>query len=105
MDQKTLAFEKIQSLYNTPEGAFGPTLFVSHHLEEFEPTDWLRNLKISEPTAKQILKSLVLIDEWSSNDDEVIDTFDFSLPNEMTNYLLSVRFKNRKEIESVSMES
>jgi len=105
INKKEFALAKINSLYNTPEGEFGPTLFVSYHLEEFESNDWLDNLKVSQPTAKQILESLVLIDEWSSNDDGINDTFDFSLPNNMTGYLLSVRFSSDEKIESVSMES
>ncbi|WP_170336830.1 DUF2004 domain-containing protein [Ruegeria arenilitoris] len=98
------AREKIKALYGTPEGEFGPTLFVSHHKEELETDYWTDTYSTDAPTAEQILDSLVLVDTWSSEDDDNVDTYDFSLPNEATNYLLSARFEDGEVVE-VSMES
>ena len=106
MDKKAkTALAKIKSLHGTPEGEYGPTLFVSHHLEEISKAEWMELLKTETPTSEQMLDALVLIDAWSSYDDDVVDTYDFGLPDNLTNYLLSARFsKDYKSIE-VSMES
>lgn len=106
MNQKEkIVLTKIRSLYGTPEGEFGPTLFVSHHLDEVEKADWLTVLKTENPTPQQILESLVLVDAWSTTDNETNNTYDFSLPGNVTNYLLSVRFSEDDRVEDVSMES
>jgi hypothetical protein len=50
----------------------------------------------------------VLRSHWGDDDDgdeEGIDTFDFTLPDEVTDYVISVRFDEDGEVESVSMES
>jgi len=98
------ARESIKSFYGTPEGEDGPTLFISHHLDELEPDFWVRTYGTEAPEATQVLDSLVLVGSWSSEDDGNIDVFDFSLPNNVTNYLLSVRFVDGKVAE-VTMES
>lgn len=103
--QQAKALEKIKSLYGTEEGEFGPTLFVSHHLEELEKSTLLDIFGVDKPDAAQILNALVLVDSWSSDDDGKIDTFDFSLPGNVTDYLLSVRFDDDGEIDEVSLES
>lgn len=104
-DKSRFALEKIKSLYGTPEGEFGPTLFVSHHLEELKENDWIDAIKLTKPNPEQVLNALILVDEWSSKDNGVNDTFDFSLPNEITNFLISVRFSEDGSITDVSMES
>ena len=104
-DKSRLALEKIKLLYGTPKGEFGPTLFVSHHLEELQEADWVGALKLTKPTPEQVLNALILVDEWSSEDNGVNDTFDFSLPNDITNFLISVRFSEDGSITDISMES
>jgi hypothetical protein len=104
-ERQAAALRAIKSLYGKPEGEFGPTLFVSHHLTEIEPEYWLRTLGTNQPEPDQILNALVLIDSWSSEDDENVDTFDFSLPEAVSDYLLSVRFQDDGQVRDVSLES
>lgn len=105
MDQREkTAREKIKSLYGTPEGEYGPTLFVSHHLDEVKSEYWVGTCGTDAPEATQVLESLVLVDSWSSADDGNMDVFDFSLPGNVTSYLLSARFENG-EVAEVPMES
>jgi hypothetical protein len=47
---------------------------------------------------------LVFIDSWSSEENEILDTFDFGLPNGVSDYLLSVSFDG-DEILEIAMES
>ncbi|MEO4045243.1 DUF2004 domain-containing protein [Hoeflea sp. CAU 1731] len=94
----------IRALYGTPEGEYGPTLFVSHHLSELDADAWIKACQTKAPEAAEVLDSLVLIGSWSSTGDDRTDVFDFSLPNSVTNYLLSVRFVDG-EVAEVTMES
>jgi len=103
--KQKLALAKIKSIHGTPEDEFGPSLFVSHHIEEIEDAYWINNYGTKAPPAEKILDSLVLVGSWSSNDDDKIDTFDFSLPGNVTNYLISVRFDETGDIDEISMES
>ena len=106
MDKKAkTALAKIKSLHGTPEGEYGPTLFVSHHLEEISKAEWMELLKTETPTSEQMLDALILIDTWSTSDDGAIDTYDFSLPDNLTNYLLSACFSADGKSIEVSMES
>lgn len=102
---ESLALEKIKSLFGTPEGEFNSTLFISHHMEELEEADWLSLLKVKQPKPQQILKALVLVDKWDSNEDGQINTYDFSLPENITDYLISVRFSEDGKIKDASLES
>ncbi len=98
------ALARVKALYGTPEGEFGPTLFVAHHLEELDVEAWEKTIGIRNPEPSQILDSLVLVASWGSEDEEKVDTYDFSLPNDITDYLISVRFDG-DQIAEVSMES
>jgi hypothetical protein len=99
------ALRAIKSLYGKPDGEFGPTLFVSHHLEEIEGAYWRRTVGVARPTPKQVLNALVLIKSWSSDENGNIDVFDFGLPDNASNYVLAVRFRDDGEVADVSMES
>jgi hypothetical protein len=104
-ERQATALQAIKSLYGTAEGEFGPTLFVSHHLDEVEAAYWLRTVGTERPNPNQILNSLVLVNSWSSAGDENIDTFDFGLPENASNYVLAVRFQDDGRVQDVSMES
>ncbi len=103
-EKEAAARKEIEVRYDKPEGEFGPTLFVSHHLEEVETEYWVDVYGTEMPEPSQILGELVLKHAWSSADDGVIDVLDFSLPNDITDYVLSVRFIG-SEIASIDMES
>ncbi len=106
LDRRELAArEEIMRLSTEPSGEDSVTLFVNHHLDEVEKEYWLQHFGSEKPNTSDILKSLVLINSWSWDENETIDVFDFSLPNGATNYLISVRFDGEGEVESVDMES
>ncbi len=94
------ALEAIKSTYGTEDGEYGATLFVSHHLEEIEPTYWLKHTGQSKPSPEKVLNLLVLEGIW----DEDL-AFDFTLPEETTNYIICVRFDESNEIIEITMES
>ena len=78
-------------------------IFISHHLEELEPAYWKQHFATETPEPHRILESLVLESHWGGDDD--IDTFDFTLPADATNYLITVSFDDAGNVSDVAMES
>jgi hypothetical protein len=102
--KQTAALTAIKSLLGTPEGEDNVELFIDHHLEELEVDNVSKTYGTPKPEASQMLSSLVLVSSWSYEDDGIINVFDFSLPENVTDYVLSVRFLG-DDVEEVSMES
>ncbi len=100
-----IALAAIKSVHGTPDDEFGVTLFVSHHLEELDEVYWNKHLQTASPDPVRVLDILKLKSHWGDEDDDGIDNFDFTLPDEVTNYVLCVRFDDDGEVEEISMES
>ena len=103
--RKKLAIDAIKDVFGTKEDEYSATLFVSHHLEQLEASFWKEHLGTSNPEPKQVLDILVLRSHWSEEDENGIDIFDFTLPEDITNYVICVRFDEEGEVESIEMES
>ena len=86
-------------------GDSGTGLFVEHHLSELDGGYWQEFAGTDQPEPAQVLGLLVLQSVWSSEEDEHLDTFDFSLPGDVTNYVVSVRFDEDGAIDEIVMES
>ena len=99
------ALAAIRSVFGTDEDEYGATLFASHHLEEIEGAYWQKHLGTTQPEPRRVLDILKLHSHWSDEDDDGIDTFDFTLPDDVTNYVISVRFDKTGEVEEITMES
>ncbi len=100
----------IKQMMDRGEGEFSVALFVSHHLDEVEADYWKARTGSPCPDAKRVLDLLVLQKHWGLSgdggiDEDGIDVFDFTLPGEVTDYVLSVRFDDNGEIADISMES
>ncbi len=100
-----------QLLADDPNNDENPvTLFVAHHLEELEPEYWAEQTGTPTPTPAQVLELLVLRGHWGMDEDEEIDDdglemFDYTLPGDKTDYVLSVRFDEDGEVYDIDMES
>ena len=103
--RRNAAIDAIRRAHGTADDEHGATLFVSHHLEEIGDAFWLKHCGVARPDARQVLDILVLQSHWGEDDDDGIDTFDFTLPDEVTNYVLSVEFDEDGNVSGVSMES
>ena len=90
----------IKSAFGTPEQEYGVTMFAEHHIEELGPEFWEKHLGTTKPAPRKVLDLLVLRDHW---DDDCM--FDFTLPEDVTNYIISVRFDEKGEVEDITMES
>ena len=102
-EKKALA--AIKMAFGTEDDEFGATLFVSHHLGEIEKSYWQKHLGTTEPKPERVLEILELRSHWSNEDEDGIDTFDFTLPGNVTNYVICVRFDEDGQVEEISMES
>lgn len=73
-------------------------LFIEHHLDEVEPGYWKNHFGTTQPTALQVVDKLVLQDNSDAN------LLDFTLPDDVTQYLLCVTLEGNQIID-ISMES
>ncbi|GAB5405926.1 MAG: hypothetical protein Aurels2KO_41570 [Aureliella sp.] len=102
--RRKAAIDAIRCVHGTADDEHGATLFVAHHLGEIDADFWLRHCGVSRPTATQVLDILVLRSHSGGDDDDVV-TFDFTLPDDATNYVISVEFDGNGDVSDVSMES
>jgi hypothetical protein len=101
--REVAALAAIRKAFGTPDDEHGATLFVSHHLSEVDANYWRKHLGTDKPEPVRVLDILVFRDSWGGDDE--LQTFDFTLPDEVTNYVISVRFSDAGDIEEISMES
>ncbi|MEM8817446.1 MAG: DUF2004 domain-containing protein [Pseudomonadota bacterium] len=94
----------INAVYGTPGDEYGVTLFVSHHLNEIEASYWLAYVGTAKPEPRQVLD---LLEPKPSLDDEEDDPaiLDFTLPGDVTNYVICVEFDEAGNVAGVAMES
>lgn len=93
----------IKRAFGTPDDEFGATLFVEQHLEELDTNYWKKHLSSETPDPRLILDLLELRSHWGGDDE--IDTFDFTLPEQVTNYVISVKFDEAGDVSGITMES
>lgn len=98
----SLALEAIRKAYGTDVGEYSSTMFVHHHLEELPQSYWEELTGTPSPAPEAVLDLLELKSTWGERE---MENFDFSLPGNVTDYMLSVRFNDAGEIEELSMES
>ena len=101
--KKSAAIAAIEQAIGTKADEYGASLFISHHLQELGEDYWLKHCATTQPEPRQVLDILVLRSNWS--DDEGFDILDFSLPSNVTDYVISVRFDHSGNVTEVSMES
>ena len=99
------ALTAIKRVFGTEDDEFGATLFVLHHLEEIDKDYWQVYLDTATPEPLQILDIIELRSHWAEEDEQGIDNFDFTLPGEVTESVISVHFNKLGQAEEVSMAS
>jgi hypothetical protein len=101
--RELLCRDAIKHAFETDEDEEHARLFVSHHLEELESSFWTRHLSTERPAPSAVLGLLQLQSHWGDHDE--LEIFDFTLPGDVTDYVLSVRFDDEGKVLDVSMES
>ena len=102
--RKRVALYAIKESFGTPEAEYDVDLFIRHHLEEIESEYWVKHLKTEKPKAEQVL-DLFVLDSYLGDEDGNMENFDFTLPEEVTNYMICVSFDENGKVEDISMES
>lgn len=100
--RQKLALDAIKQALGTEAGADSVNLFVEHHLEELPQSYWQQHLGLSTPEPAAVIGLLQLRSSWGEGD---IEYFDFTLPDEVTDYVVSVHFDSGDTIDDISMES
>lgn len=103
--REKVARAAIKEAFGTEEGEFTADLFASHHIDELDGDYWQKYLGTRNPEPIHILDILELSSHWADEDDDGMEVFDFTLPDEVTDYVISVRFDEAGEVEEISMES
>lgn len=103
--RQEVALAAIKRAFGTPEDKYGATLFVSHHLEEVEESYWQKYLGTARPEPSSILNLLVLESERDEDNEEDCDTLYFTLPDDVTNYVITVHIGESGQVEEITMES
>ena len=98
----TLALDAIKQALGTEADEYGATLFVKHHLEEMPKSYWERHLGTATPQQAAVIGLLELRSHWGEDE---LENFDFTLPDDATNYVVSVHFDNAGQVDGISMES
>ena len=101
-ERKTRALVAIRRALGTPEGEENINLFVQHHLEELQQMYWKKHLGVDAPDASKVVDLLQFRSAWGH---ESLEYFDFTLPDEVTDYVVSVHFNDAGDIDGISMES
>lgn len=100
--RKARALDAIKKAFGTDEGENNVNLFVEHHLGELPQSYWQTHLGANAPEPKSVVGLLQLRSSWGDND---IEYFDFTLPGEVTDYVVSVHFDDSGNIDGIEMES
>jgi hypothetical protein len=98
------ALAAIREAIESEEDETGATLFVSHHLEEIEAAYWEEHLGTDAPEPQRIVDILELRSHWSPDDDDGNEVFDFTLPDNVTDYVISVHFDDDGNVDDIRME-
>ncbi|MCH9693475.1 MAG: DUF2004 domain-containing protein [Gammaproteobacteria bacterium] len=99
--REVVARKHICAAYGKPGDEYGVTLFVSHHLAEIDAEYWVKYTGVSKPEPQQVLDIL----ELRLDPEEDLDTLDFTLPANATDYVVCVGFDDAGKVVSVEMES
>jgi hypothetical protein len=101
--RESAARQAIKNGFNMEDEESGVAMFVAFHLEELPADYWQQRLKTTRPNPSAVLDILELHGHWG--EDNELEYFDFTLPGEVTDYVISVHFDKAGKIKEISMES
>ena len=102
IERELLARAAVTELFGTDAGELSINLFVEHHISELPQGYWQERLGKDTPEPSEVISLLVLRSTWGEDDREY---FDFTLPGEVTDYVVCVHFDDSGTIDDISMES
>ena len=72
-----------------------------YYLEEIEPEYWQEHFATATPTVLQVLDAFILISQWGDDSEKL----DFTLADDVTDYVICVSFDSKGQVIDISMES
>ncbi len=105
--RKKIALDAIKKAYDKEgdDDINEVKLFITHHLDELDESYWKNHFSGSIPEPVQILQNLEFKSSWGDDYSDNMDTIDFTLPGDVTDYVLSVYFDENGQVDYVTMES
>jgi len=103
--REQLARVAMRAALENQQAEDGVELFIQHHLEEIEPDYWKKYFGSAVPTPLQVLDLLVLAAPWENDEIDSREMLDFTLPDEITQYVICVSFDAEGQVIDISMES
>lgn len=100
--RRSLALDSIKQAFGTESGEDSVGLFIEHHIAELPESYWLEHLNTTAPDPEAVLGLIVFRSSWGKKD---IEYFDFTLPGQVTDYVVSAHFNSTGEVDELSMES
>lgn len=88
-----VALAAIRQAHGTDDGEDSIDLFVAHHLEELPQDYWHEQLATATPDSAAVIGLLVCRSSWGKDD---VENFDFTLPGDVTDYVVSALRRDRR---------
>ncbi|MGJ7916793.1 DUF2004 domain-containing protein [Massilia sp. LXY-6] len=101
--RENAARQAIKNGFDMEDEDSGAAMFVAFHLEELAPDYWQARTGSGRPDPSAVLDILELRAHWGGEDE--LEYFDFTLPDKVTDYVISVRFDSKGKVDEISMES
>jgi len=98
---QSMALAAIKELYGTKDGEDTVTQFVTDHLEEADKDYLQKHLGTATPEPVQLLDILILRSHWTDGDAEI---FEFALPEDIRNSVISVQFDSEGNLVDIVLE-
>ncbi len=100
--RKDRALDAIRRAAGTEADHYSIALFIEHHLEQLPASYWKQHLGSESPAPSAVLGLLELHSSWGEGD---VENFDFTLPGQVTDHKICVRFDVAGTIVGIEMES
>ncbi len=106
MDGRTAALiqrghDAVFAALGTPEGEDSVDQFVQHHLDELEPAWWQAHLGTGVPDARSMLG---LLEHTTLFDDGNGLQVDYGLPDDVSDYRLTVHFNRDGAVTAIVLD-
>lgn len=105
-DKETAGLKAIMKAYDANKTDEGNSivLFASHHIDELDAESLISATGHAKPDQGTLLSKLILLDSWEDEDTGAIN-MDYTLPNDVTTYMLCVKYDKAGELLGIEMES
>lgn len=102
----SIAWEAISEDWDLDEDSETARFYLQHHLDEFDEDEIMQIFGTADVTKPIFMKALSLVRiGLYPEDEESFILFDIQFPEELTDYLMSVRMTKDGQVNDISFES